>query len=565
MLPFCIISHRILWAINMLETQIPIDRRRFLATTGMLGGGLLAGCLGDNSPSGESAGSGTFIGTTAEDAPTLDPRMNELAWVNDFLHYVFDTLYALTPDGSEIKPHLATEQPTKPDETTHVIKIQEGVTFHDGSELTAEDVAFSFNWVLNPDNKSPNRANIAFIKSVEATGEYEVTFNLNNPFALFKLTLTGMAGAIVPKAIAKKQGPKKFGKKPIGTGPFKFEKQVSSSHITLARNDDYWLKKPKLSKIKERVIPKPQVQFVELSTGGVHEATVPKTLLQKAKSEQNIQMKKISQFDYNGLIFNTMREPFDNPKVREAMQYLVDYDELLETSKGPLGKRSYGFMPLEVNKAWDFPWKEWKQTFYPPKDHNKAKQLLEEAGYGDGIGKTLKMSSLASSKFKDMMIIFQNELKEVGIKSEVQEVTIGQWLTKLDKGKFDVNIYGWAGGQDPDGFFYYLFRDLRNDDGGLNEDVVGNASAAYLYQSSDSKKLQQVDKKIRKARRLQDKQKRRDLYIEIAQTWQGLYPNISVFSEQSATAWSTDLKNYEPTGFAAQPLCNKWNNAHIKK
>lgn len=574
----------------MTDERTKFDRRRFLATSGLLGGSVLAGCTGgdggqETTTGGGSTtteesmggtettegqqqnvqGGGTFIGTTTEDATTLDPRMNELAWVNGFLHYIFDTLYLPSPDGKKFVPHLAKEQPQQQDETTFVIPLKEGVTFHNGDEFTAEDVAYSINWILDPANKSPNKANLDFVDSVEASGKYEATFNLKYPFALFQLVLSGMNAGIVPKSVAEERGQKQFGQNPVGSGPFAFDEQVSSSHVDLTRNADYFLKQPNLEKIRMRVIPKPQVQFVELASGGVHQATVPKNLLGKAQNEQSIEMKRISHFDYNGLVFNSMREPFDKVKVREAMQYLVDYDEMLKATKGQLGKRSYGFMPQGVNKSWEFPWQEWKEKYYPAKDHQKAKQLLKEAGYGGGMDKTLKISSLASSKFKNMAIILQNELKKVGIESNVREVTIGQWLTELDQGKFDVNIYGWSGGQDPDGFYYYMFRDLRNDEGGMNDNVVGNATAAYLYQTKDSDKLQQADETIRQARRTNDRAERKEMYVDAAETWQSLYPHIPVFSEQAATAWSKDVKDYEPSAFAQQPLCNEWSNAYVQK
>ncbi|MFC6962925.1 ABC transporter substrate-binding protein [Halocatena marina] len=567
-----------------MDERPNIDRRRFLRLGSALGVSVLvAGCGGTNTaddPSNTdgtggtdttSGGSstkrgGTFIGATTEDAPTLDPRMNELAWANSFLHYVFDTLYMIQLDGSDVVPHVASKKPQKQNDSTYTIPIREGITFHDGSELTAEDVAYSMNWILDPKNKSPKRANIQFIDSVEASGTYETTFHLSHPFALFELTLAGMSAAVVPKKIAKKQGTKTFGQKPVGSGPFAFVEHKSSSHITLERNPDYFQTSPNLDKLKWRIIPKPQVQFVELTTGGVHQATIPKTLLKKAKQQQNIQTKRIAHFDYNGIIFNTLREPFDDLKVRKAMQYLVDYDAMLKATKGELGKRSYGFMPLEVNKAWEFPWKQWKKKYYPKKNHDKAKQLLEEAGYGDGFGKTLKISSLSSSKFKNMVVVLQNELDTIGINAEVQEVTTGQWLNQLDSGDFDATIYGWSGGQDPDGFFYYLFRDLRNDEGGLSDGVKGNASASFLYQSDSapSQRLKDADKKIRNARRQPDKQERKKRYIDLAETWQSLYPHIPVFSEQTTQAWSNDVKNYEFTSFSSQSLSNKWSNAYIE-
>ena len=235
-------------------------------------------------------------------------------------------------------------------------------------------------------------------------------------------------------------------------------------------------------------------------------------------------MKRISQFDYNGLIFNAKHEPFGNRKVREAMQYLVDYDEMLKVTKGELGKRSYGYMPKEVNEAWDFPWKEWKKKYFPAKDHDKAKQLLKEAGYGGGFD--VKMSTHTSGKFKNMAIMLQNEMDKVGISAEVQEVSIGEWLDQLDTGEYDVTFYGWSGGQDPDGFYYYLFRNPRNDDSPVPDDYVGNASAGMLYEAyPDSKKLKAPTRRF--AKRGNSRTRRAPkLYIDAAETFMSEYPHI---------------------------------------
>lgn len=570
-------------------TDDNLHRRKFLSLAGATGGtAFLAGCGGQNtaddgtpgpSPNGTSnetdstettGGSragGTFVGATSEDAPTLDPRMNELSWANSFLHYVFDTLMTVTPDGSEIVPHLAESEPTAVDETTFDFKLREGVMFHNGTELTAEDVAYSFNWVLNPDNASPNRAAISFIDSVEATDTYTVRFNLQYPYALFRLTLAGMNAAIVPQGAAEEMGTEEFGNNPIGTGPFQFAEYESASHVLLERYPDYFLEAPNIEEYRMRIVPEPQVQFVELATGELHEASVPKNLIQRARDEPNISTKTISQLDYNGLMFNARREPFNNRKVREAIQYLVDYDAMLETTKGELGGRSYGFMPKSVNEGWDLPWEEWDEQYYPERDPERAQELLEEAGYGNGFDKTIQMSSLASAQFKNMAVMLQNELNQIGIESEVQEVTIGQWLNDLDTGEFDVTIYGWSGGQDPDGFYYYLFRDLRNDEGGLSDGVSGNASASFLYQNdevSDSR-MQEIDEMIRQARRIQDREERREMYIDLAEFWQGQYPHIPVYAEQSMLAWRNSVENYEPTAFLEQPLINQWNNAYLSE
>ncbi len=562
------------------------NRRRFLTVSALSGATALAGCGGKSTTGDGSGGAGTsdntntnsgsddgndnsnakkggtFVNVAPEEATTLDPRMNELAWANGMMHYLFDGLLAMKPDGSELVPHLAKELPKKQDDTTFTVPIKEGVKFHNGTELSAADVEYSFSWVLDSDNKSTNQENLSFVDSVEKSGDMEVTFNLKHPYALFEQTLAGMNAAIVPKKYASDKGQKKFSRKPVGTGPFKLKNWQAGSSLTLERFDDYFIEAPNLKQLKYRVIPESDTAFFELASEGVQQASVPKTLLGKAQNNNKLKIKRISQFDYNGLMFNANHEPFDNRKVRKAMQYLVDYDEMLEAAKGQLGKRSYGYMPTEVNKAWDFPWQDWKKKYFPEKNYDKAKQLLEEAGYGDGF--EVDMPTATSGKFKNMAILLQNGMEKVGIKANVREITIGQWLDLLDNGKYDVTFYGWSGGQDPDGFFYYLFRDPQNDDSPVPDDYVGNASAGMLYQAyPDSKKLQDADAKIRKARKLQDRDKRRELYIDIAETFQSEYPHIQVYSEQSATAWNKSVKDYDPTAYVAQPLCNEWSNSWL--
>jgi peptide/nickel transport system substrate-binding protein len=555
------------------EHEYPdIKRRQFIAMTGAVGGAAAtAGCGGtpttgtdapaDGSTPSDGQQGGEFIDTRSEAANTLDPRTNELAWVSGMLPYVFDGLFIQSPDGSEMVPHLASEMPTEEDETTYTVPLREGVQFHDGEELTAEDIAYTLNWILDPDNGSVRRQSIEFMDSVEVVDDHVVRVNLDNPYALFEQALSE---PIVAKSVAEDLGSEEFGRQPVGSGPFQFAEWEQSDHITLERFDDYFLQTPNLDAYTVRIIPEAQVQFVELATGAVHQASVPHQLSGKAREEDGIEMTAVDHFDYNGLIFNSLREPFDDVRVREAMQYAVDYDELLEATKGDLGSRAYGFMPKSVNEAWDFPWEEWDEEFFPEKDHEEARRLLEEAGYGDGFGRTIEIKSLSSEKFKPLAIILQNQLQELGFEAEVQELTIGQWIESLNTDTYDVNIYGWGGGEDPDGYYYFLFRDLRNDQGFDDEDWDGNSSAGMLHVASpDDEGLDRVDEIAREARTTLDREQRREMYVEAAEILQSRYPHIQVFSEADLTAWSSSVQDYELTSYSSQPLCNQWNNAWI--
>jgi len=577
------------------EHEFPgIKRRRFLAMAGAASGATaLAGCGGSSTTATEEPGGqdddasddsddaddssttdtsessgddaqqgGEFIDTSSQAANTWDPRMNELAWVSNTLPYLFDGLLIQKPDGSGMVPHLASELPTQEDETTFTVPLREGITFHNGDQLTAEDVAYTYNWILDPDNGSVRRQNVTFIDSVEAVDDLTVRFNLGDPFALFEQRL---GEPIVPKSVASDLGPEEFGRNPVGSGPFEFTEWEQSDHVTMERFDDYFLKTPNLDTYTVRIIPEAQVQFVELATGGVHEAGVPNELLQKAQSEDNINLVTLDTFDYNGIIFNPLREPFDDVRVREAMHHAVDFGEMLEAAKGVLGDRPYGYMPKSVSEAWGFPWEEWAEKYFPPKDHDKAQQLLEEAGYGDGFGKTLELKSLSFGDFKSMSIILQRELDELGYEAEITEQTIGQWVDTLNTDSYDAIDYGWTGGQDPDGFYFPLLRNLRNDpDFEEEENFAGNTSAGFLYSAyPDDEELDRADQLIRDARTSLDRGQRKEMYTEAAEIIQSKYPHLQVFSEKTALAYSGNVKDYDPTSFTSQPLVDHWNNAYI--
>jgi len=575
----------------MTDDKLPtFDRRRFIKTTGLVGGAsLIAGCGGESTETttttdsgGDDGGDGgddgddmttttdddgplggTFVDTASQAANTFDPRTNELAAVSSILPYIFDGLLIQNPDGSGMEPHVAAEMPTQQDETTFTVPLREDVTFHNGDELTADDVAYTYNWILDPENGSVRRQNVSFMDSVEAVDDYTVRFNLQTPFALFNQSLGEL---ILPRSVAEGMDPSDFGQEPVGSGPFRFVEWTQGDELVLERFDDYFLQTPNLDGYTNRIIPEQQVQFVELATGGVQQAAVTAELIDRAESDEGITLTRIDAFDYNALIFNSLREPFDDERVREAMQYLVDYDEMVEASKGQLGDRTYGYMPKTVNEAWEFPWEEWDDQFFPDKDHERAQQLLEDAGYGDGFGRPLELHTLSFDKFRSMSIILQRELEQIGIESEITELTIGQWVDELNTDSYDVNVYGWTGGQDPDGFYYFLLRDLTQDEGGAGENFAGNSSAGMLHQAyPDDDELARVDELARDARTILDRDERRSMYTEAAEIVQSRYPHIQVFTEQSAIAYSNAVQDYEVTSYSTSPLCNQWHNAYIEE
>ncbi|OIB58073.1 ABC transporter substrate-binding protein [Natrialba sp. SSL1] len=550
------------------DTTSDIDRRRFIKSTAAIGAaGLFAGCVGSD-PDEPGDGSGTFRIATSDEVETFDPRMNQMAWYSTAAHYLFDSLLMMEPDGSGTVPHLADGELEEIDETTFVADIRDDVTFHNGDQLTAEDVAYSLNWVRDPDNDSPNLSNVEFLDEAEATGEFEVTLHLEYQSALMERTLAGMNAAIVPMDAAEEMGQEEFGQNPIGSGPFELANHDPSASVELTANDDYFLGEPALDGLEYRIIPETEVGYVELSTGDIHQSGVTEALLDEAQNDDNIDVYQLDNFDFQGFLVNCLDGPFEDVRAREALQYLVDYDELLIGAVGELGSRNWGHMPQGVIDAWDFPADEWEEQYYPEQDHDRAVELFEEAGLGTDFD--VEITSQSGEATTGRATVLQNEFEEVGINATVSEISDGEWLDGLDNGDFDITTYGWGGNDDPDGYYYHMFRDLANDDGGMSDSVVGHSSIGYLYEGARERgdeetleDLERLDEIVRAARQTTDREERYEYYVEAADLLMPLYPVLGVYSAESATGVHTDVQDYEPSPFGEQEAFNQWQEARI--
>ena len=550
---------------NKLSTP-DMNRRRFVKSMAAAGtAGLFAGCIGAD-PDGD--GGGTFRIATSDEVETFDPRMNQMAWYSTAAHYLFDSLLMMEPDGSGTIPHIADGELEEVDETTFVADIRDDVTFHDGSQLTAEDVAYSLNWVRDPDNDSPNLSNVEFLDEAEATGEYEVTLHLEYQSALMERTLAGMNAAIVSKDAAEEMGQEEFGQNPVGSGPFELANHDPSASVELEANSDYFMGEPDLDALEYRIIPETEVGYVELADGTIHQSGVTEALVDQAESDDDIDVYQLDNFDFQGFIVNCLEGPFEDVRAREGLNYLVDYDDLLTGAVGDLGSRNWGHMPPGVVNGWDFPADEWEEAYYPEQDHERALELFEEAGIGTDF--EVDITTRAGEAMTGRATVLQNEFEQAGIDATVSEVSDGEWLDSLDVGDFDITTYGWGGNDDPDGYYYHMFRDIVNDDGGMSDDVVGHSSIGYLYEGARERgdddtleDLERLDEIVREARMTTDRDERYDYYVEAAELLLPLYPVLGIYSAESVTGVHTDVDGYEPSEFGDQELFNEWQSATI--
>ncbi len=361
-----------------------------------------------------------------------------------FARHVYDNLLWRDPETYEYKGLLAKTFNWEGDNAL-VIELRQGVTFHNGQEMTADDVVYTLNWVIDPKNGVLTRNYVDWMKDVEKLGPYKVRINLVKPFPAAFEFLSG-ANPIYPKDYYAEVGPKGFGLKPIGTGPYKCVELEPGKRYVLVRNEDYFKDSPKgkpaIGKIVWRTIPEVNTKVAELMTGGLdwiwlvpqdqakNLAKIPNIKVVAAETMRIgfIQMDAANRSEETLGIDN----PFKHLKVRQAVNHAIDREAI---SKNLVGGQS-----RVVNSAC-FPTQFGCTQDVVKYDYNpeKAKKLLAEAGYPNGFETTLY--GYRDRPYAEAMVGY---LREVGIKAKLEMMQYSALRERARAGKVQFNFQTWG-------------------------------------------------------------------------------------------------------------------------
>lgn len=293
------------------------------------------------------------------------------------IRHIFEGLVGLNSEG-ELIPELAESWLANEDATEYIFTLRSGVSFHDGTPFNAETAAQYYAWVLDPDSAGARgRAQLAGVSSIEVTGPLELTFTLENPNGAFLSNLGLNAGRIASPASIEKYG-EDASRNPVGTGPFRFVSWEDGVSVTLEASSDYWGEPAKVERLVFLEVPNASTRMAMLQSGEADfiENVAPQ-LVPQVESDRNLEM--ISRVGTSARILqlNTTKAPFDDVRVRRALNYAVDKDQVVRVAlqgfgvplTAPLPEPVFGYAPQEP-------------YVYNPE---KAKELLAEAGYADGF------------------------------------------------------------------------------------------------------------------------------------------------------------------------------------
>jgi len=465
------------------------------------------------------------------DADTLDPRLTKNTSGFRMKELAFNGLVAINPDFTPVSD-LA-EKWDNPDERTWVFHLRNGVKFHDGSDLTASDVKFTYESILDQSFNSPFRAFYLSVDKVEATDKNTVTFTLKAPFAPF---LSYMDLAIVPQAAVQKLGAD-FGTKPVGTGPFKVERWATGDTIELSANEAFYGGRPNLDRVRVKVVPDNSGRVVGLESGDLDfvQSPVSPQDVSRVQSGGKLKVDRTPAAGYTYINLNTADPILADKKVRQALSHLVNKQQIIDTIYKGIGKPANG--PI-VPTMWAYPADIPSYPYSP----DRAKALLDEAGWKAGAdgsrvkdGQKLSLTVRTHSEDPDrkqLIQVLQSEFQKVGIDATTNTVEFPAFFQDVQDGKYQVGVIGWLNLSDPDRATFRQFT------------IDGTANYGKY-------KNEQVDKLLKDARATLDQGKAKTMYADAVKQIVDDAPYIFVQYQEYIAMYSPKVQ-----GYVVNPVAN---------
>lgn len=501
---------------------------------------LLSAC-GDD----EVVAGGQLVLYETLDPTTLDPARSQGVFDGRICSMIFCGLLRVDETGA-IQPDLAEWYRASEDQMTFLFLLRNDIHFANGGPITAQDVKWSFERVLDPETRSGTTwvlerilgakgymdakvdakegkpvspiytegvPGITVLDNVRAWERFGrewpedlpnitdrddcwLSIALAEPYAPF-LSLLSMPAAMVVSATSVREAEEKevaFEEQPGGYGPWKLDHWTHDSEIVVVRNEDYWGEKPKLEEIRFRIIPKDSTAVYEFETNRLDVVTIPGAQVRRWLSDDQWteQRSKVDQLNTEFLVFNTARKPFDDVRVRQAVVQALDIGLILETVREGMGTQAHGVIPpglVSYNRE--------VEPF--PYDPDASRRLLAEAGLPNGFECEVLLTSIEGN-IRTYMEAIQDQLAAVNIRLKLTRREWSTFRQMRNRGEFDIAYYNWyADYADADNFLYPLFYGSRPSNKYFNDsdfDFLLDKAQSTLKQGERIELYRLADKRL---------------------------------------------------------------------
>ena len=493
-----------------------------------------------------SQGGTIVIGITG-DVDSFNPLFGEAVSAQEITHLMLLGLADLD-HNSEFSAEIATHWEQSADFLKLTYHLNKDAVWSDGVPITAADVKFTFDLLMDTTVASPRQSYTEYIKSVTAVDPHTVMFEFTEAYPA---QIFDTAGEILPKHILENADRKSlrsnpFGQNPLSSGPYKLSQWKRQQYIELVRNENYWGEKANLEKIIFKIVPDNTNLLMQLESGEVDMmAGIPPSEVDRLKtSNANIDVHQVSGRLYYYIGYNQKNNLFRSIKVRQALTHAIDRGKMIEALLYGYGSTCLGPLPPIVKWAYNEDVKE------IPFNPETAKQLLAEEGWkdsnNDGIldkkGKNFEFSLMTNTGNQvksDIAVVVQSQLKDIGIKVNIETLEWNNYISHMQSLDFDASIGGLSSS-------YYI-----------DPTPVFHSSATNMF-NSVSYANAEVDKLIESGRQEMDQKK-------AAQTWKKFQeivyhdqPYTFLFWRDKAVGINKKIKNASPIALSSVYNIEQW-------
>lgn len=475
---------------------------------------------GTSQESGDPQSGGTLRAAFQNEWAGLDPHTVSSYSSYQILNNVLEGLTTFD-DELNLQPGLAESWEQSEDGLTWTFHLRQGVMFHNGREMTADDVKWSFERLIDPATGAGNAGRVGPADTnIEVIDDYTLAVTHPETFGIFPQSLGfDKSTGIVAQESLEDDGTISV---PIGTGPFKISEVEGTTRLVLERHDDYWQEGlPYLDEIVIEPIPDDTVRETALRSGEVDWVlSIAPQNFETLQAEDNIVVATAPQLSYDYIGMNLTREPFDDERVRQAIALALNREELCQAGYFGLCEPIQG--PVGPGSPWYFEYAPYDQ------DVEQARQLLEEAGYPDGF----EMELLPTTQYGETVRaaqVLQQQLAAIGIEASINAPEWTEWLELEGNFQYDAYICNWNGLIDADQYYYLQHR----------------SDQVFNFTGYDNPEFDQL---VDEGRATSDFDTRYEIYQQANQTLVDDAPYIYMYNKLEIRAFGSHVK-----GFVVRP------------
>jgi peptide/nickel transport system substrate-binding protein len=441
-------------------------------------------------PAASPSRGGTITVGLVNQPDTLDPHRSAAGPDRHILFQIYDSLLrfdqTLRVTPGQVKAWKALG------DLTFQFVLNDGLKFHDGTDLDAKAVAWNFERMMNKSLKLVPYSDLVDVDKVVAIDRLTFQITLKKPLAPLLALLADRAGMMISPAAWEKSGADNYGRNPVGAGAFKFVEWRQGDSVTLQRFDGYFVKgEPYVDKVVFKFIADAAVRAVSLQSGQIDVlGDIPAAAVKALKSDPGLKFYEGAGLQWSYFMFNTSKAPFDNIKVRQAVAFAVQrpalvasvHEDQASVAQGPFSPTSWAY--------------DKKLDGYYRYDPAKARALLTEAGYGPGHPLKFQMLTTTDPMWLRQSEMVQADLRAIGVEATIQPYELATAIENMRNGTFQGMSLAFSGRADPDGNAFMRWHST----GTLN----------YMRYKSE-----RMDQLLEASRRTYDPQKRAEIFKQV--------------------------------------------------